>query len=190
MQRDKIVFVGRSNVGKSSAIRALTGAKIKVGRRPGVTLKPNFVPYGRLTIVDMPGFGFMAGVSKRRQDEIKDFIVRYLEKSEGVLFAVQVTDAKAFAEIAKRHEARGEIPVEIEMFQFLQELRLNPILIANKIDKVSKEKRNELLDEMCGLLSLPKPWTNHKSILPFSAKTGEGVDEFKKLFKERVNQYF
>lgn len=182
-KKDKIVFVGRSNVGKSSAIRALTGAKIKVGKRPGVTLEPNFVPYGRLTIVDMPGFGFMQGVSKRRQEEIKDFIVRYLEKSEDILFAVQVTDAKAFAEIARRHQERGEIPVEIEMFQFLQELHLNPILVANKIDKIAKGERMEKLNEICALLDLPAP---NNVIVPFSAETKEGLEDLKRLIRERI----
>lgn len=183
MQRDKIVFVGRSNVGKSSAIKALTGAKLKVGKRPGVTLEPNFIPYGKFTIVDMPGFGFMLGVSKRRQEEIKDFIVRYLEKSEDILFAVQVTDAKAFAEIARRHEEMGEIPVEIEMFQFLQELHLKPLLVANKIDKIAKDEREEKLNEICALLGLPVP---ENVIVPFSAKTKEGLGELKRLIRERI----
>ncbi|MBI5252897.1 MAG: GTP-binding protein EngB [Euryarchaeota archaeon] len=181
--KNKIAFVGRSNVGKSSTIRALTGAALKVGKRPGVTLKSLEIPYGNFKIVDMPGFGFMQGVSKRRQEEIKDFIVRYLEKHEDILFAVQVTDAKAFAEIAKRHQARGEIPVEIEMFHFLQELRLNPILAANKIDKVAKSERGEKLNEICALLGLPTP---NNVIVPFSAKTKEGLEDLKKLIRERI----
>lgn len=185
MPRDKIVFVGRSNVGKSSTIRALTGAKLKVGRRPGVTLKPNFVPYGKLTIVDMPGFGFMERVAKKRQEDIKNFIVRYLEKSEDILFAVQVTDAKAFAEIAKRHQARGEIPVEIEMFQFLQELKLKPILVANKIDKIPVPRRDEVLEEISQMLGL-ESWAN--VIIPFSAKRKEGLQELRRAMRERAAQ--
>lgn len=189
--KNKIVFVGRSNVGKSSAIRALTGARVKVGKRPGLTLKPNFIPYGRLTIVDMPGFGFMSGVAKRRQDEIKDFIVRYLEKSKDILFAVQVTDAKAFAEIAKKHQARGEIPVEVEMFQFLREVNLEPLLVANKIDKVPFEKRDAVMNEICSLLGLQVPWTNWLEIIvPISAKTGEGVAELKKALRLKLNRHF
>ncbi|MFH1773550.1 MAG: GTP-binding protein EngB [Methanobacteriota archaeon] len=183
--KNKIVFVGRSNTGKSSTIRALTGAALKVGKRPGVTLKPLEIPYGNFKIIDMPGFGFMQGVSKKRQDEIKDFIVRCLEKSEDILFAVQVTDAKAFAEIAKRHQARGEIPVEIEMFQFLQELHLNPILVANKIDKIAKNEREGKLNEICALLGLPAPW-NKDVIVPFSAKTKEGLKDLKRLIRERI----
>jgi len=182
--KDKIVFVGRSNTGKSSTIRALTGVALKVGKRPGVTLKSLEIPYGNFKIIDMPGFGFMQGVSKKKQDEIKDFIVHYLEKSEDILFAVQVTDAKAFAEIAKRHEARGEIPVEIEMFQFLQELHLNPILVANKIDKIVKGERKEKLNEICAILGLPAP--ENIIVVPFSAKTKEGLEDLKRLIRERI----
>ena len=73
MEKDKIVIVGRSNVGKSSALRALTGKAVRVGRRPGVTLKPNFIPYKGKTLVDMPGFGFMSGISEKERERIKDF---------------------------------------------------------------------------------------------------------------------
>ncbi len=181
--RNKIVFVGRSNVGKSSTIKALTGAKLKVGRRPGVTREPREIPYGRVKILDMPGFGFMAGVSKRKQDEIKDFIVNYLENARDVLFAVQVTDAKAFASIAMRWLARGHVPLEVEMYHFLREVNLEPLLVANKMDKIPLEKRDEVLDEICNLLGLEGPW----NIIPFSAKTGEGLPELKKALRFKLD---
>ncbi len=94
MERDKIVIVGRSNVGKSSAIRALTGKAVKVGRRPGVTLSPNIIPYiGGKTLVDMPGFGFMSGISEEGQEQIKDFIIHYIEEARDILFALQIIEA-------------------------------------------------------------------------------------------------
>jgi GTP-binding protein EngB required for normal cell division len=185
--KDKIVFIGRSNVGKSSTIRLLTGAKVKVGKRPGVTLEPAFIPYGRHTIVDMPGFGFMAGVGDRKQEEVKDFIVPYLEHSEDLLFAVQITDIKSFAEIAARWAGRGHVPLEVEMFLFLKEVGLEPIFVANKIDKLKVAQRDEKLDEACALLGMVPPWTDHRdTIVPFSAKTGEGLEELKALLRRRL----
>lgn len=181
--RNKIVFVGRSNVGKSSTIRALTGAKLRIGRKPGATLREREIKFGNYIIVDMPGFGFMQGVSKKRQDEIKDFIVRYLERRRNILFAVQITDAKAFAEIARRWSRRGHIPVEIEMFNFLREIGLEPILVANKIDKIPRSKRKERFDEMHALLGLPKRWGD---LIPFSAKTGEGLKKLKQRIMEKA----
>lgn len=184
----KVVVVGRSNVGKSSVLRLLTGKKVRVGKRPGVTLKPEFIPYKGLLLVDMPGFGFMEGVSTEKQERIKDFIVHYIEK-EDIAFAIEIIDAKAFLEIAERWDARGQIPVDIEMFAFLNELELNPILVANKIDKV--EKRDKTLDEICQALGLQPPWWRWRDmIVPFSAKTGEGLQILKKLLDERKRNIY
>jgi GTP-binding protein EngB required for normal cell division len=185
--KDKIAFIGRSNVGKSSTIRRLTGAKVKVGKRPGMTLEPAFIPYGRYTIVDMPGFGFMSGVTDRKQEEVKDFIVSYLETSTDLKFAVQITDIKAFAQIAERWAERGHVPLEVEMFLFLKEVGLDPIFVANKIDKIKNFERDEKLDEACALLGLLPPWTDHRdTLVPFSAKTGEGLRELKSLLQKRL----
>lgn len=188
MEKDKIVIVGRSNVGKSSTIRALTGKAIRVGKRPGVTLKPNFIPYkGGKTLVDMPGFGFMSGVSVEGQEKIKDFIIHYLEEAGDVLFALQIIDAKAFAEIARRWESRGQIPVEIEMFDFLNELGLNPLVVANKIDKIKKDERDVALDEICDFLGLAPPWQKWGDIIvPFSAKTGDGLVSLKRKINQKM----
>ena len=67
----EIIFVGRSNVGKSSLLRELFGAKVRVGKRPGVTLRPTYIQISDLLITDMPGFGFMSGVKDRKQRAIK-----------------------------------------------------------------------------------------------------------------------
>lgn len=184
--KNKIAFVGRSNVGKSSTIKALTGVRLTVGRRPGITLEPKEIPYGNAVILDMPGFGFMAGVSKKKQEEVKDFIVGYLESARDVLFAVQVTDAKAFASIAMRWLRRGHVPLEVEMYQFLCEVGLDPLLVANKIDKVPLDKRGTVVGEIRHLLGLEEP----SNIVPFSAKTKEGLPELKNAVRLRVNQLF
>ncbi len=189
MQKDKIVIVGRSNVGKSSTLRLLTGKSVKIGRRPGVTLKPNLVPYKGKILVDMPGFGFMSGIHKKKQEEIKDFIIHYIEDSPDILFAIQIVDAKAFGQIARRWEERGQIPVEIEMFDFLCELNLDPLVVANKIDKVKKGEREKFLDEICEFLGLGAPWRRWEAILaPFSAKNGEGLEGLKRLIGARIKE--
>ncbi len=183
----KIVFIGRSNVGKSSTIKTLTGKKLKIGRRPGVTLKPQEIRWGENTIVDMPGFGFMSGVYEEKREAIKDSIVKYLEDEKDISFAVQIIDTKAFLEIKKRWEKRGQIPVEIELYNFLNELELKPILVANKIDKIKKDRRDETLDQICESLDLLPPWRQWKDIIvPFSAKTEEGMQELKRLIRKKL----
>lgn len=196
----EIVLIGRSNVGKSSVIRRLTGKRVRIGRRPGVTRRIFRYRHGELDIVDMPGFGYMAGVSRARQEELKTKIVRYIETHRrDILFAVQVLDARAFGEIVRRWEARGELPVDVEMFHFLQELELRPIVVVNKIDLIYPKQRDGVLDDICEKLGMLPPWRQWLDVVvPISAKTGESVPELKKLVKlmlselgqERLRRYF
>lgn len=184
----ELVLVGRSNVGKSSVIRQLTGKRVLVGRRPGVTRRPTRYRCGKLDVVDMPGFGFMAGVSREQQEHIKTGIIRYLEQNrEKILAALEVLDVRAFLEIVERWERRGQIPVDVEMFSFLQELKLNPIVVVNKIDLIYPKERNTLLNDICEKLGLQPPWRQWLDVVvPVSAKTGEGLPELRKLVGERL----
>ncbi|WP_457620528.1 GTP-binding protein EngB [Methanopyrus sp.] len=188
----EIVFVGRSNVGKSSLIRAITrgAADVRVGKRPGVTRKPVFHELdGELVLVDMPGFGFMSGVPRKYQERVKDLIVRYLEEKDNILFAIHVVDVKALPEIAERWEQRGEVPIDREMFQFLNEVGLDPIVAANKIDKIKPIKFEEQMDAVAEALGLFPPWRQWlDTLFPISAKTGEGLVEFLEALQERVRR--
>jgi len=184
----ELVLVGRSNVGKSSIIRRLTGKRVRVGRRPGVTREISRYNFGKLDVVDMPGFGFMAGVSRERQERTKTEIVRYLEQNrEKILLTLEVIDARAFSEIVERWESRGQIPVDVEMFSFLQELGLNPIVVVNKIDLIYPEERDEVLDSICEKLGMPSPWRQWLDVVvPISAKTGDGVSDLMRVIGERL----
>jgi small GTP-binding protein len=184
----EIVLVGRSNVGKSSVIRQLTGKKIPIGKRPGVTRRITRYKVGRMEIVDMPGFGFMSGVPQPLQEKIKTEIVHYFEKNrDRIMFAMEVIDARAFSEIVERWQRRGQIPVDVEMFSFLNELNLNPLVVANKIDLIQRGYRDVVLDDICDKLGLPPPWRQWiDTLVPVSAKTGEGIPELKRLIKQRI----
>jgi GTP-binding protein EngB required for normal cell division len=186
----EILFLGRSNVGKSSVIRKLTGKRVPVGKRPGVTRRPLRLKLGELEIIDMPGFGYMAGMSREKQETVKTEIVCYVEKNrENIIFVLEVIDARAFGQIVERWEQRDQVPVDIEMFQFLQEMELHPIVVINKIDLIYPEERDTVLDEICEKLGLPPPWRQWlDTIVPISAKSGEGVQELKKLVKQRFSE--
>ncbi|MEW6222176.1 MAG: GTP-binding protein EngB [Candidatus Hadarchaeota archaeon] len=186
----EIVLVGRSNIGKSSVIRQLTGKRVKVGKRPGVTRKISRYEFGKLEVVDMPGFGFMSGVPKHMQEATKTNIVRYLEQNrEKICAALEVVDAKSFMEIAERWEKRRQVPVDVEMFSFLEELKLEPIVVANKIDLLHPDDRDEALDGICEKLGFSPPWRQWQDIVaPTSAKTGEGVPQLRKLVTERLRK--
>jgi len=171
----EILFSGRSNVGKSSIMRELTGKNVKVGKRPGVTLKPTHIRYSDLLLTDLPGFGFMSGVKDRKQDIVKDQIVRYIEKNtERINVAVLVIDGASFVEIVQRWEERNEIPIDIEMFELFRELGMDVILAVNKIDKIRTNELDATLDQICDKLGMLPPWKQWlDTVAPVSAKKGD-----------------
>ncbi len=187
----EIVFAGRSNVGKSSLIRQLTGKKVDVGKRPGITRDFDKIKLGGdFGIVDLPGFGYIAGAEEKEQEEIKKKIVQYLEENEDeIITAVEVIDSSSFIEIAERWEKRDQIPVDVELFSFLEELSLKPILAANKIDNIHSKNREAKLNNICKKLGLDPPWRQWLDIVvPVSAKTGKGIEDLENLIKERLRE--
>lgn len=181
----EIIFVGRSNVGKSTLISTLTGAKLRTGRRPGVTRKPLQIPYQDLQITDMPGFGFMSGISDESMDAIKNNIVHYIEDNAGnIAFAVMVVNAASFAEIVDRWNNRNEIPVEVELFEFLHEMNIDVIVAANKIDKVRDV--DGTLDGIAQRLGMMPPWKQWlDAIAPISAKKGK-INDLKRIMQKKL----
>ncbi|WP_202319916.1 GTP-binding protein EngB [Archaeoglobus neptunius] len=178
----EVVFAGRSNVGKSTLFSALLKTRVRRGKKPGTTLKPNTFQVGSVLFTDLPGFGYVRGVGKDFNEKIKDFVVQYIENnSDRIVAAVEVIDASSFVEIAERWERRGHIPVEIEMFEFLDEVTPRVFLAANKMDKVADAG---ILDKIAEKLGMLPPWHNWKHIIyPVSAKTGK-VEILKKDLKQ------
>ena len=184
----EIIFVGRSNVGKSSIIRKLTGSKVRVGKRPGVTLKPTHIRLGDLLVTDMPGFGFMSGVKERKQDIVKDKIVHYVEdNADRIDLAVLVIDGSSFLEIVARWEERNEIPVDIELFRFLNEVGVPVILAINKMDKIDRDMADHVLDEIMERIGLPSPWNMWQDVVvPVSAKE-EDLKKLSSCIRQRMH---
>jgi len=160
IDKPEVIVTGRSNVGKSTLVRLITNNKnVKVGKRPGVTLKINKYPMKNYILVDFPGFGFMSGVDRKVQESIKDKIVWYIEDNcEKIACSILVIDGKAFPEIVERWDSRNEIPIDIEMFQFLKELKLNPIVLINKMDKIKRKNWDEQLNKIVKLFGYSPPW--------------------------------
>lgn len=156
----RVVLVGNSNVGKSSLTQWLLGrtgtrkARYtgKRGKRPGTTLRinPLDLPAHRLGValelVDFPGFGFMKGVAKGRENAIKDRIVHYLEiHASEIALGVVVVNVAAFPRIVAKWEG-VQIPLDLEFVQFFAELGIRTCVVANKLDKVPPKKRTGHVD--------------------------------------------
>ncbi|WP_430503828.1 GTP-binding protein EngB [Haloparvum sp. PAK95] len=171
----EVVLVGRSNVGKSTLMRELTGHSFSTGGKPGVTRQPNHYDWAGedFMFTDLPGFGFMSGVEDEHREAIKENIVHYLEdNAEQILAGVVVLDGKSAVDIIDRHRERGNIPHDVEMVQFLQANGIEPIVAVNKMDKVDDE--DERLDAICDRLGFYPPWQQWEgeTVAPICAKRG------------------
>jgi small GTP-binding protein len=170
----EVVLVGRSNVGKSTLMREITGHTFDTGSRPGVTREPNHYDWASqdFVVTDLPGFGFMSGVPEDVREQIKTDVVRYVEEyADQILVGILVVDGKAAVDIIDRHSGPDEIPHDVEMFHFLREVDIPPVVAVNKMDKVDDE--DERLNELCDRLGLVPPWKQwQETIAPISAKRG------------------
>ena len=170
----EVALVGRSNVGKSTLMRELTGHTFDTGQRPGVTRSPNHYDWASqdFVISDLPGFGFMEGVPDEVRDQTKTDIVRYIEdNAEKILGGVLVVDGKAVVDIIDRHSGPDEVPYNVEMFHFLRDVGVPVVVAVNKMDKV--DNRDQRLNDLCERLGLPTPWKQwQNTIAPICAKRG------------------
>ncbi len=133
----EISFAGRSNVGKSSLINALTGVKglARASNTPGRTRELNFFDVaGRITLVDMPGYGY----AKAPKTEVKawqEVLRGYLKGRPGL--------TRAFVLINSRH---GVKPEDLEMFDMLDEAAVAYQLVLTKSDKIKPAELTEVID--------------------------------------------
>ena len=185
----EVIFVGRSNVGKSTVMREITGHTFDTGRRPGVTQSPNFYDWASedFLLSDLPGFGFMEGVPEGRREAIKTDVVRYVEEhADAILVAVLVLDGNAVVEIVDRHEERGEVPHDVDMYGFLREMDIPVVLAVNKMDKV--EDRDERLNDIADRFGLLPPWQQWpEAIAPITAKAGR-VEALNEAVREHLHE--
>lgn len=186
-EKPKVIVAGRSNVGKSTFVRLMTGKNVRVGKKPGVTLKISEYDLGNYLLVDLPGFGFMHGLEKKAQEHIKNEIIKYIEENQkSIVASVLIIDAKSFLEIVERWDKRGEIPIDIEMFDFLTELELNPILAVNKMDKIKKNQWDKHLDRIVETLGYLPPWRQWLDfVVPTILRDEVGLG----TIKHKINNY-
>ena len=185
---DEIVLVGRSNVGKSTLMREITGHSFDTGQRPGVTRKPNHYDWASedFMITDLPGFGFMKGVPEDVREAIKTDIVQYIEEyADNILVGVIVLDGKAAIDIIDRHTGPDSIPHTVELYHFLRDVGITPVIAVNKMDKV--DDRDDRLNEIGDRFGLMPPWEQwQETIAPISAKRGN-IEALNQAVREHLH---
>lgn len=158
----EIAFAGRSNVGKSSALNRLLGGQkaARVSSRPGRTQAINLFRIGDAAVfADLPGYGF-ASVPDEVAAAWKPMIEGYLGTRQDLVLVVIFVDA--------RREPQATDAVLVDG---LYDAGIPCLVVATKLDKLSKHQRKPVLAALAEALDLPEGQP-----IGFSSKTGEGVD--------------
>ncbi len=174
----EIAFAGRSNVGKSSLVNALTNRKTlaRTSNTPGRTQQLNFFALGeRLRLVDMPGYGY-AAVSKAT-------IASWGELVGGFLRG-RVTLLRVYLLVDGRH---GLKPSDGETMDLLDRSATSYAVVLTKGDEVKKgERAGRVAETEAALARRPAAFPR---VLLTSAESGEGIPELRaavtRLLRER-----
>ncbi len=158
----QILFIGRSNVGKSSVINAFTHTKNLAisSSTPGRTRQVNvFFVNKQFYLVDLPGYGYASG-SVGNRVTLKDLISWYLFMDHPELRRVVVI---IDIEIGLQES-------DMHILNLLEEERADFIIVANKSDKLKHQKLLKNMEEV-------KKQVGSHTVIPFSAKKNIGVSE-------------
>ena len=166
----EVAFAGRSNVGKSSLLNALTNRNklARTSNTPGRTQELNFFDVGKplqIRLVDMPGYGF----AEAPKDMVKRwrFLVNDYLRGRAVL-------KRALVLIDSRH---GIKPVDEDVMTMLDDAAVSYHLVLTKADKVKKADLAETLATV--VAQAAKHPACHPSIFTTSSETGSGIAELR-----------
>jgi GTP-binding protein len=164
----EVAFVGRSNVGKSSLVNALTGRKTlaRVSQTPGATRQINFFDLGsKLMLADLPGYGF-AKVSKAEAAAWQEMIFAYLRGRAPLRRALLLVDAR-----------RGPGDSDRQVLELLNQAAVSTLLVLTKFDEVPQKDRAAVLE--AAKTEARRHTVALEQVIATSAQTGEGIPELR-----------
>jgi GTP-binding protein len=161
----EVAFAGRSNVGKSSLLNALTGrrALARVSHEPGRTRQLNFFDLGgRLTLVDMPGYGYARAGRAVKQDW-QGLMFDYLRGRATLRRVLLLLDARIEVKDADR-----------AVMELLDRAAVTFQLVLTKVDGVKQAALSRKHDEAVALARAHP--AAHPEVVATSSETGEGIE--------------
>ena len=164
----EVAFAGRSNVGKSSLINALTGRKTlaRVSNTPGRTREINFFRLGgRLTLADLPGYGY-ARVSKADSARWTELIFAYLRGRPNLRRVVLLIDSR-----------RGALPSDTDVMDLLDRAAVSYQLVLTKADKLKPAELAQVTAQTEALSR--RHAAAHPELFTTSSVTGEGIAQLR-----------
>lgn len=166
----EIAFAGRSNVGKSSLINALTGRKAlaRASSEPGRTKQLNFFDLGgRLVLVDMPGYGY-AKASKAVKEDWQKTMFSYLRGRPNLDRVILLVDSRVGFKDSDR-EACDLLDKAAVVFQ----------VVLTKCDQLSAADLQKRVEEVEAILA--KHAAAYPQVLETSSNTGMGIPDLRAM---------
>lgn len=163
----EVAVVGRSNVGKSSLINALSGKHdlARVSKTPGRTRLLNcFVAAGGVTVVDCPGYGY-AEASKATRAALARMTEQYLLEREPLAMLLVLVDGEI-----------GPTRLDLDILEWVRENEIPHTVVATKHDKVKSSQRSKRVKEVAAATQLLP-----QDIVWVSATKGTGIDRLRGL---------
>ena len=166
--RSEVAFAGRSNVGKSSLINALTGhnSLARTSNTPGRTQQLNFFDLGaQIYLVDMPGYGY-AKVSKSIRNDWDKLIRSYLRGRPNLRCVFILVDGRHGLKDSDEH-----------LMTMLDEAAVSYRIILTKCDKSKKAEMEKIKNNLSAVLK--KHTAGYPDFLETSAIKDKGIAEFR-----------
>jgi GTP-binding protein len=168
MKHPEIAFAGRSNVGKSSLINAVTGrnALARTSHTPGRTQQLNFFNIAeRLSFVDMPGYGY-AAVSKAKIANWTSLITDYLKGRANL--------ARVYVLIDSRH---GLKDLDLDILTMMDKSAVSYQVVLTKADALKEPEKDRRIGEVTEQIA--RRVAAFPQVLMTSSETGAGVPELR-----------
>lgn len=167
-QMEEIAFAGRSNVGKSSLVNAVTGRRTlaKTSNTPGRTQQLNYFNLdNNLYMVDLPGYGFA---------KAPENMVRQWQKMIFAYLQGRVNLKRVFLLIDARH---GIKKVDSDIMEMLDKAAVNYQIVLTKADKISAAALDKVMQETAQ--TIKKHPAAHINVIATSSETGFGINELR-----------
>jgi GTP-binding protein len=171
-------FIGRSNVGKSSLINALTNSKklAKISGKPGKTqLINHFLINNNFYLADLPGYGY-AKISKKIREEFQSFTLKYLENRENLICLFMLIDLRVPPQ-----------KIDLEFMEYCSVKKIPFVICFTKADKLKKIEIKENTNEYKNFLL--KEWESFPVNFTTSSTKKIGLKDIKEFINDHNIQY-